>query len=734
MKKTFVFLVWLCGLLGTTISLQAVEHQWKAKWISKSETQSKTNTWLAFRKKVNVEKVPKTLIARIAADTKYWLWINKELVVFEGGLKRGPSYGDSYFDEVEIAPYLKEGENHVAILLWHFGRNGFSHINSGMAAVLFEAISPEFELISDRTWEASVHHSFQDTEAPHPNYRMAESNIRFDARKDFIDWNMGGYPKRIGGALELPMLPGQPPFGKLVKRPIPLWKNYGLREYVSTRQSGDTLICRLPYNCHVTPYLKVEAPAGKLINMQTDQYQIGDSYSLRAEYITREGVQEFECYGWINGHYVYYFIPEGVKVLDVKFRETGYDTEFSGKFHCNDEFFNEFWDRAVRTLYVCMRDTYLDCPDRERGQWWGDEVNELGEAFYALSPSSHQLAVKGIHELMNWQKPDGSISAPVPAGNYFSELPAQMLASVGWYGFHNQYFYSGDSSFIPVVYDRVKRYLHETWKLDEEGLPIYRKGGWDWIDAGKNKDKNAVLPCWYYLALKGERVFAAQLGKTEDVKMIDAIMKRMYDSYNKRYWNGTAYRSADYTEETDDRAQALAVISGLASPDKYPAICKVLEKEQHAQPFMEKYVLEAIFQMGKPSMALDRMKQRYPITMTEGLTTLGEHFTLEGSSVNHAWTGAPIILFGQKLCGIEPLEPGFRVFRVAPQMGYLKEVSGSVDTKYGLIEVCAKKKGSRVQLQLTVPEGTTAEVQVAENRVKRLEAGKHTIVVTDKTK
>lgn len=47
---------------------------------------------------------------------------------------------------------------------------------------------------------------------------------------------------------------------------------------------------------------------------------------------------------------------------------------------------NELWKRSVRTLYITMRDSYMDCPDRERAQWWGDEVNELGEAFYALSP------------------------------------------------------------------------------------------------------------------------------------------------------------------------------------------------------------------------------------------------------------------------------------------------------------------------------------------------------------
>ena len=92
----------------------------------------------------------------------------------------------------------------------------------------------------------------------------------------------------------------------------------------------------------------------------------------------------------MNGHEMQYILPEGVKVLDVKFRETGYDTEFTGSFSCNDPFMNELWKRSARTLYITMRDSYMDCPDRERAQWWGDEVNELGEAFYALSPSSHE--------------------------------------------------------------------------------------------------------------------------------------------------------------------------------------------------------------------------------------------------------------------------------------------------------------------------------------------------------
>ncbi|MFQ8805723.1 MAG: hypothetical protein ACLR8Y_12300 [Alistipes indistinctus] len=51
-----------------------------------------------------------------------------------------------------------------------------------------------------------------------------------------------------------------------------------------------------------------------------------------------------------------------------------------------------------------MRDNYFDCPERERAQWWGDAVNELGQAFYAFDPQAQKLALKAIYELMNWQR------------------------------------------------------------------------------------------------------------------------------------------------------------------------------------------------------------------------------------------------------------------------------------------------------------------------------------------
>ena len=382
-----------------------------------------------------------------------------------------------------------------------------------------------------------------------------------------------------------------------------------------------------------------------------------------------------------------------------------------------------------------MRDSYMDCPDRERAQWWGDEVNELGEAFYALSPSSHKLALKGIHELMNWQREDGVIFAPVPAGNWRKELPLQMLASVGWYGFYTQYYYSGDSSFVADVYDRMHRYLHEVWQVDKSGLVIGRGGDWSWGDWGENIDMDVLANCWYYLALKAEKAFALQLGKTADAEENSRMMYSIEKCFDTKFWTGSDYRSPGYKGETDDRAQAMAVVSGLASADKYPILAKVLKKEHHASPYMEKYVLEALFQMNEPTLALERIKQRYTRMMnyTE-YTTLFEGWGIGsdgfgGGTINHAWSGGPLTLLSQKVCGIEPTSPGFRSFKVCPQMGTLTDASATIDTHFGKIEVSLKRKGKKIQVVLSVPEGTTAEVPVSKNRMERLESGKHSFVI-----
>ncbi len=522
-----------------------------------------------------------------------------------------------------------------------------------------------------------------------------------------------------------------------------MWKDLGLREYVSTEQRGDTLVCRLPYNCQCTPYMRLKSSdEGLLVKIQTDVHMIGGSATPRCEYITRKGEQEYENFGWFNGHDVWYILPKGVEMEEVKFRETGYGCDFVEPFRCNDPFFNELWLRAQRTLYITMRDNFMDCPDRERGQWWGDAVNELGEAYYALSPEGAQMGFKGLNELFNWQRADGIMYSPVPAGNWNKELPSQILATCGWYGIYTQCFYAGDFSIAKTHYARLHRYLHDVWQTDADGLVLLRHGDWFWGDWGENIDQLLLQNCWYYLALKGELELAKILDKANDVAQIEGMLKRMADSFDKRFWKDGVYRSPDYTGETDDRGNALAVVSGLASEDKYKALTECLTKEYHASPYMEKYVLEALFQMNAASQGLDRIRKRYkPMLDFPGLTTLPENWMPEGTkpkpgepmvnscwgTYNHGWSGGPLTILSQKVCGIEPTSPGFKTFRIRPQLGYLKEASCTIESVSGKITVDIQKKGKQMEISTLVPEGCTAEVVFPNGKTKKLEQGWHQV-------
>ncbi len=721
MKRVII----LAALLLAALQLSGAE--WQAKWISRAYSPCAANTWIAFQKKVELGSVPAELPAKIAADSKYWLWVNGEMVVVEGGLKRGPAPGDGYYDTVDIAPYLKSGENVISVLVWYFGRNGFSHMGSGNCALLFEAIGGGVKILSDSSWDACVHFAYGTASGKAPNYRLSESNVRYDARKFNPDW-FKGVSKKMGSAFEIAIEPGRPPFGKLVPRPIPLWKDYGLRDYAEVRRSGDTLICHLPYNAQFSPYMELEAPAGKTVLMVTDHDAVGTEKCLHGEYITKGGKQAYEHLPWLNGEYMYYIVPEGVTISKVQFRETGYDTAFSGYFRCDDPLLNEFWQKAQRTLYICMRDTWMDCPDRERAQWIGDEVHEQAEAFYALSPSSWSLARKGFLEFVNWAAPDGGLYAPVPCSNWFRELAQQSLAAAGWYGFHDYWFYSGDNSFIDEVYPTLKRYLHQTWQVDDNDLPVERTNGWNWADAGRDIDKTAILPSWYCLALRGEQAFAGENGDIDTAGADESAIDRLKESFNRFYWTGSCYKTPGYDGPADDRAQALAVVAGLAGPEKYDAIIKVLDERREAETYFMRYIIDAYFIMGHPEKALQRLREYIPQVMKDDYSTLWEHRGHNGTS-NHAWTGHGIIHMSQRLAGIEPLKPGFREFSVRPQMASLKHIECGVETAYGMIEVVLDRKGRRINAAITVPEGTTAVITDYRGRQLRLSVGQHKVVL-----
>ena len=206
---------------------------WRAHWIAPGAenpedvvvlpvpVRPRPNLWLCFRGCWSRPDPGAPASVRLAADSKYWMWINGELADFEGQLKRGPTPSDTYCDTIDAAPFLREGDNTVAILVWYFGRDGLCHHSSGKPGLLVE--SSDGMLASGGHWKARRHPAYGDTGAPHPNSRLPESNVRFDARLDLSGWETAAYDDG-GWPAAVPC--GQPPcspWGRLVPRPTPLW-------------------------------------------------------------------------------------------------------------------------------------------------------------------------------------------------------------------------------------------------------------------------------------------------------------------------------------------------------------------------------------------------------------------------------------------------------------------------------------------------------------------------------
>lgn len=134
---------------------------WTADWIWTRSCAE--DSYVAFRKSFTLEEEPGEVTACISAVDKYVLWVNGELIVLDGSLKRGPTPVDSYYDSVTV-PNLRKGENVIALLVAFNGRSGDGSIvpvtvdadgdEVTQAGLLFEMQAGETLIKSDNSWRA----------------------------------------------------------------------------------------------------------------------------------------------------------------------------------------------------------------------------------------------------------------------------------------------------------------------------------------------------------------------------------------------------------------------------------------------------------------------------------------------------------------------------------------------------------------------------------------------------
>ena len=479
-------------------------------------------------------------------------------------------------------------------------------------------------------------------------------------------------------------------------------KDYGLKDYVRVSKELPhsenkpwKLVCTIPYNCHFQPSIELEAPAGQQIRYNSTNPLV--LFLTPTEtFETAGGLQSHEAKNWVSGEGAIYTIPAGVVVKSVRYRETGYNTKFSGSFECNDDDYNVLWKKAARTAYICMRDHFYDCPDRERVGFWGDGTPELNQCFYVFDSSAHRLARDLVRRELQPKF-----------------YPGQHLEFLGQYGLWFYYLQTGDLETIRAVYDQTKVFLLETYKFGNQKT---------WFDWGKEvKDTAVTETCFYYDCLKTLKMMALATGHESDVALIDGKLEEIKSSFDRNYWQGDFYRSSQVTEP-DDRANAMAVNAGLADPSKWQAIYdNVLTKKTYSSCFFDRWVFEALCIMGREEYALLRMHERYKTMIPCSFTTLWEHYDRwwasridafdAQSSLNHGWN-PPAVILSKVIAGVAPIEPGWQTYQVMPKEAFLTEIKVAVPTVKGEVAVELKKTAKEYALNLTSPAATTAIVGI----------------------
>jgi alpha-L-rhamnosidase len=707
-KKTRYHFILFCGLLYSFQKVKAqplIKTNWRASWISEAMA-SIPNTFYKYRYQFTIDELPSSAIASIAVDSKYWLWLNGKLVVFEGQLKRGPTPQDTYYDEVDLKKYLQKGNNIICILVWYWGKDGFCHKSSGKAGLLFEAVINKKVISSNSDWKIAKHLAYGNSDGPQPNFRLPEFNIRYDARKDNEDWIQQDYNDEAWTKASIIGKAGEAPWHKLWKRPIPHWNNSGLISYQNKFvDDSNKLVMQLPKNSSVTPYFKIQAPAGLLIDIRTDNYNGGSAPNIRTEYVTKEGIQEFESPAYFNGHEVIYSFPAGIKVLDLKYRETKYNTAYVGYFNSSDSFLNALWTKSANTLNINMRDGIYDSPDRERAQWWGDIVIVLEEIFYSCDANGIPAIKKAISNLLEWQKADGVLFSPIPAGNWDKELPAQMLAAIGKYGIWKYIEHSGDTAMIRYAYPFIKKYM-QLWQLDEKGLVQHRAGGWDWHDWGEKIDVPLLDNAWYYMALESCFRMSKFLKLKIDAENYQQQMQSVKTNFQKYFWKGNRFVSDEYSFYADDRGNGLAVCAGLADSTQWRQLKPILDTTFHAGPYLEKYILESYFIMNDAASGVKRMRKRYDQMVAHpAITTLWEGWeigssTYGGGTYNHGWTGGPLSLMSGYIAGIRPQQLGYASYSITPQLAGLSSINCRTLTAKGFVGVQLYVKDGNMKMNI----------------------------------
>ena len=184
------------------------------------------------------------------------------------------------------------------------------------------------------------------------------------------------------------------------------------------------------------------------------------------------------------------------------------------------------------------------------------------------------------------------------------------------------------------------------------------------------------------------------------------------DTVRSLYWDGGRGLFADTPEKKSfsQHQNAFAILTGLVKGDEAKAVAaKLIEDKSLTEStlYFRYYIHTALLRAGLGDRFLDQLGT-WRDALKIGLTTWPE-MPEPSRSDAHAWSSHPSFDFFRTMLGIEPAAPQFAKIRIAPNLGKLPDLSGTMPHPGGEISVSVKKSGVGVSANVDLPSETTGE-------------------------
>ncbi len=416
--------------------------------------------------------------------------------------------------------------------------------------------------------------------------------------------------------------------------------------------------------------------------------------------------------------YIYIVADKDVSISDASMEYEYLPVDKRGTFFCNDDMVNKIWDMGIYTLALTTREFFIDGIKRDRWTWSGDAYQSYLMNYYSFFNSD---CVKRTI----WQ-----LRGKDPVTSHINTI---MDYTFYWFlSVYDYYMYTGDKHFVSQLYPRMQTMMdYVLGRVDKNGMMEGMTGDWVFVDwADGPMDKHGELSFEQVLfckSLETMKLCADITGNKADADKYAGLSADLRAKLIPTFWNEERKAlvhnniNGKQSKQITRYSNMFAVLYDYLSDKQKQEVRKSVILNDSIMkittPYMRFYELESLCAMGGQTDVMRQMKDYWGGMIREGATSFWEKYNPNekstqhlamygrpfGKSLCHAWGASPVYLIGKYYLGVKPVKEGYKEFSIAPVLGGLKWMKGTVPTPNGEISVYAD--ANKIKVKATEGKG-----------------------------